>query len=67
MSTQKSGGEYRRLMKDSGKTPAGFADFLGISISTLTNLFREKPVHQNTLLKIAEREVLLRDRLKTSA
>lgn len=67
MSAQKSGEEYRELMKRSGKTPAGFADFLGISMSTLTNLFRNKPVHQNTLLKITEKESLLRSQLKTSA
>lgn len=67
MYRQKSGEEYRKLMRESGRSPEGFADFLGISFSTLTNLLRDKPVHRNTLNRIGEKEPLLRAQLKTSA
>lgn len=67
MAAQLSGKEARELMEVADMRPAGFADFLGVSMSTLSNIFRDKPLHKNTRKRVGEAAATLRVKLKTSA
>lgn len=60
MPTRWSGEEFRKLMKQAGMSPAGFADALLISITTLYKFLGDKHVHENTRRSVEQRATLIK-------